>query len=60
MVDVLKVRTLFVEQDKTPLFSFFLTGVQLLRIAEISRIKRNNEGKLALGLSKKRSLQPCK
>jgi DGQHR domain-containing protein len=49
----LLVRALRVTQDgKIPVFTFFLTASDLLRIAEISRIKRNNEGDL-LGYQRK-------
>ena len=49
----LTVRALRVKQDgKIPVFSLFMTAGDLLRIAEISRIKRNKEGEL-LGYQRK-------
>jgi hypothetical protein len=49
----LTVRALRVKQDgKIPVFSLFMTASDLLRIAEISRIKRNKEGEL-LGYQRK-------
>ena len=49
----LVVRALRVKQDgKTPVFSLFLTAADLLRVADISRIKRNQDGDL-LGYQRK-------
>jgi len=47
------VRALRVNQDgKIPVYTFFLTASDLLRIAEISRVKRNKDGDL-LGYQRK-------
>ena len=49
----LTVRALRVNQDgKIPIYTFFLTASDLLRIAEISRVKRNKDGDL-LGYQRK-------
>lgn len=47
MNDKLKVRALVVAQDdKTPLYSFFLKGKDILKIADISRISKSKSGDL--------------
>jgi len=47
MSDSLKVRALVVEQDaKTLLYSFFLKGKDILKIADISRISKSSSGDL--------------
>lgn len=44
---VLRRRALRIHQDPAhPLFMFSLTGAELLRIADISRISRDDAGKL--------------
>jgi DGQHR domain-containing protein len=44
---VLRRRALKINQDPNhPLFLFSLTGPELLKVADISRLSRNNEGKL--------------
>ena len=47
MVDTINVRALVTMQDKkTKLYSFFLNGKDVSRVADISRIEKNNSGEL--------------
>ncbi|BBM87117.1 DGQHR domain-containing protein DpdB [Candidatus Uabimicrobium amorphum] len=46
MSKTLKVRTLCTKQDKTTIYSFFLPGKLILEIADISRIKKDQNEKL--------------
>jgi DGQHR domain-containing protein len=47
MVDTINVRALVTMQDKkTKLYSFFLNGKDVSRVADISRIEKNNNGDL--------------
>ena len=47
MVDMLNVRALMTKQEKnTKLYSFFLYGKDVSRVADISRIAKNNSGEL--------------
>jgi DGQHR domain-containing protein len=47
MKNVMKVRTILVTQDgDTPVYSFFLRAKDILRVADISRIKKDDDGEL--------------
>ena len=48
MVDMINVRALMTKQDKnTKLYSFFLNGKDVSKVADISRIEKNNSGELS-------------
>lgn len=52
MSKVIKARALCVKQDKTVLYSFFLPGKDIFKIADISRIKKDQDENL-LGYQRK-------
>ena len=57
MPNMLSVRALRIAQnEKTPLYSFFLKGRDILKVADISRIKKDDDDQL-LGYQRKEVLQ---